>query len=77
MDDKGRLQIPKEIRDQLGLKPGKVKGRIEGETLVIEPSSNMFDKLASYVKCNFDSLETSLPELRKSAEKQGLNEVKR
>jgi AbrB family looped-hinge helix DNA binding protein len=78
IDDKGRLQIPKEIRERLGLKAGQVlNGRIEGQSLVVEPAMNVFDKLASSVRCNFGSLEKSLPELRRAAERQGRREIER
>jgi AbrB family looped-hinge helix DNA binding protein len=77
MDDKGRLHIPKEIRDRLGLKAGQVLiGRIEGQSLVVEPTVGVFDRLANSARCNFDDLETSLPELRRAAERQGRREVK-
>jgi len=66
MDEKGRLHIPKEIRDRLGLKAGQVlKGRVEGHALVLEPTTSVFDRLAASVKCNFSDLEESLPELRR------------
>lgn len=63
------MHIPKEIRERLGI-TGKVKGRIEGGVLVIEPISNLLDKLASQVKVNFESIEEALPSLRKAAEEQ-------
>lgn len=78
MDEKGRLHVPKEIRERLGLRVGQtLNGRIEGKSLVVEPASNVFDRLASSVKCNFGSLEEALPELRRAAEKQGRREVSR
>lgn len=77
MDEKGRLHIPKEIRNRLGFKSGQVlNGRIEGQSLVVEPALNIFDRLAKSVRCNFTDLEKSLPELRRAAEKQGRREVK-
>ncbi|MGI0083645.1 MAG: AbrB/MazE/SpoVT family DNA-binding domain-containing protein [Nitrososphaerales archaeon] len=76
MDDKGRLHIPKEIRDRLGLRSGQVlKWRIEGESLVVEPALSVFDRLANSAKCNFGNLEKVLPKLRRAAEKQGRREV--
>ncbi len=37
LDDKGRITIPKELRDSLGIKK-KVRIRREGSRLVIEPA---------------------------------------
>lgn len=75
MDRKGRILIPKEVRDKLGIKPGQVSGKIAGQALLIESNSNIFDKLAGLTKCNFQSVEKALPHLRKTAEKQLMREV--
>ena len=41
---KGQVTIPKEIREELGLKPGdKVIFRKEGENIVLEPASTLLD----------------------------------
>ncbi len=75
VDEKGRLHIPKEVRQRLGIRTGSVSGRVEGQALIIEPTSNLFDKLAGVTKFNFDSVERSLPKLRRSAERQALREL--
>lgn len=77
MDEKGRLHIPREIRDKLGLRAGQIlKGRIEGQSLVVEPTTNVYDRLAASVQTDFEDLETSIPELRRIAESRGRKEVK-
>ena len=41
---KGQVTIPKEIREELGLKPGdKVIFRKEGDSVVLEPASTLLD----------------------------------
>ena len=77
VDEKGRLHIPKKMREDLGIKPGQVKGRMQGQTLVIEPASNAFDRLSNTTKCNFASVEKSLPRLRKAAEERLVQEIER
>lgn len=74
VDRKGRMHIPKEIRDKLGIKT-RVKGSVKGGVLVIEPISNLLDKLAGQVRFNFNGIEESLPGLRITAEEQLLKEI--
>ena len=41
VDSKGRIVIPQEIRDSLGLTPGtEVEVRIENETAIVEPEDD-------------------------------------
>jgi AbrB family looped-hinge helix DNA binding protein len=70
VDEKGRLQIPREVRERLGIKKSVTARIEENGSLSIEPASNLYDKLASDVTFNFRSVEKSLPDLRKTAEKQ-------
>jgi AbrB family looped-hinge helix DNA binding protein len=37
IDRAGRLVIPKELRDRVGLRPGRVEVRVEGSGLRVEP----------------------------------------
>lgn len=37
IDKAGRLVIPKELRERVGLGPGEVDVRVEGATLRVEP----------------------------------------
>ena len=37
IDKAGRLVIPKELRDRIGLVPGEVDVRVEGASLRVEP----------------------------------------
>jgi AbrB family looped-hinge helix DNA binding protein len=69
VDRKGRMLIPKEIRERLALKD-KVRGTVADGTLVIEPTSDILDKLSKHVKFRFRSIETALPALRLAAAKQ-------
>jgi AbrB family looped-hinge helix DNA binding protein len=73
VDSKGRIQVPKELRQELGI--GKeVSVRIEGGTMTIEPVERLFDRLASEVRFNFKSVATELPRLRKAAEEELLKQ---
>jgi len=46
MDSKGRIQIPKKVRDEMNLKPGqKLKIKIEdGNLVILKPISANFSK---------------------------------
>jgi AbrB family looped-hinge helix DNA binding protein len=71
VDSKGRIQVPKELREELRI--GKeVSVRIEGGTMTIEPFERIFDRLANEVTFNFKSVATELPNLRKAAEEEML-----
>jgi len=76
VDEKGRLQIPREVREKLGIKKSVTAKIEEDGSLSIEPASNLYDRLASDVRFNFSSIEKSLPGLRRKAEKQLLKEVR-
>jgi len=74
VDSKGRIQVPKELREELGI--GKeVSVRIEGGTMTIEPVERVFDRIASEVRFNFKSVATGLPKLRKAAEEELLKQA--
>ncbi len=74
VDKKGRIHIPKELRERFGVKK-KVRARIERGVISIEPITNVVDRLTHEVKFNFESVEEALPRLRKAAEEQLLQEV--
>jgi len=69
VDERGRLQIPKDVRSKLGIKQS-VKATIEKWIDSREPASNVLERLRSNVRSDFKNLEKSLPSLRKAAEKQ-------
>lgn len=73
VDEKGRLHLPKEIRDTLGIK-NEVRARIKNGTVTIEPITKIMDRLATQVKFTFRSVEKELPSLRRVAEKQLVKE---
>ena len=74
VDKKGRIHIPKELRERLGVKK-KVRARIERGVISIEPITDVVDRLGREVKFNFKSVEEALPGLRRVAEEQLLQEV--
>ncbi len=76
VDRKGRLHIPKNVRDKLGI-DGEVKATLKDGSMTIEPASDLLEKLGREVKFNFKSVEDALPALRKSAEKQLKKEMAR
>ncbi len=74
VDKKGRIHIPKDLREKLGVKK-KVRARVERGVISIEPITNVLDRLGREVKFNFKSVEEVLPSLRKAAEEQLLRDV--
>jgi len=69
VDSKGRIQVPRELREQLGIRK-EVSVKIEDGTMIIEPVESIFDRLAKEVTFNFKSVGTELPKLRKAAEEE-------
>jgi len=69
VDSKGRIQIPKDIRQELGIRE-QVSATIEGGVMKVEPVESILDRLAKSVKFNYSSIESALPKLRKAAERQ-------
>jgi AbrB family looped-hinge helix DNA binding protein len=74
VDSKGRIQIPKDVREELGIK-GEVSARIEDGTVKIEPVERVLDRLSREVRFNFKGVEEDMPKLRRSAEKELLKHV--
>lgn len=74
VDSKGRIQVPKELREQLGIRK-EVTVKIENGTMTIEPVERVFDRLASEVRFNFKSVAEDLPRLRKAAEDELLKQM--
>ncbi len=69
VDEKGRIQVPKKIRERLGIKR-TVKASVKGHSLVIEAEDDPWEELARIVKTRFKDVEKELPALRKAAEEQ-------
>jgi AbrB family looped-hinge helix DNA binding protein len=69
VDSKGRIQIPKDVREELGIK-NEVSARIEEGVVRIEPVEGILDRLSRRVRFNFKSVEEDLPKLRKAAERE-------
>ncbi len=74
VDEKGRIQIPKKIRERLGIKK-TVKASVKGRSLIIEAQEDPWDEMARVVKTRFKDVEKELPSLRKAAEKQFFKEL--
>ena len=74
MDSKGRIQIPKNIRRELDIRE-EVIATVENGAMKIEPVENILDKLSKSIKFKYGDVESSLPALRKAAEKQLLKEI--
>jgi AbrB family looped-hinge helix DNA binding protein len=74
VDSKGRIQVPKELREQLGIRR-EVSVKIENGTMTIEPVERIFDRLAGEVRFNFKSVAAELPKLRKAAEEELLKQA--
>ena len=69
VDSKGRIQIPKDVREELGIRK-EVSATIEDGYVTIEPVERIFDRLATQVRFNFKSIEKDLPKLRRAAEEE-------
>ncbi len=74
VDDKGRIQVPKKIRERLGIKD-TVKAKLKGRSLIIEAEDDPLEELGKIVKTRFKDLEKELPTLRKAAEEQAFKEL--
>jgi AbrB family looped-hinge helix DNA binding protein len=74
VDSKGRIQVPKELRERLGIRR-EVSVKIENGTMTIEPVERIFDRLAGEVRSNFKSVAAELPKLRKAAEQELLKQA--
>lgn len=74
IDSKGRIQVPKKLRERLGVKK-TVKARISDNKLIIEPSRDPLEELADQVDFTFTSILEELPTLRRAVEKQLIKET--
>ena len=71
IDSRGRITLPKEVRDQLNLHPGDTLVlRTSGGKIVLEKASNPFEKLADLL-----GNLTFTRELRKEAETKAVEEA--
>jgi AbrB family looped-hinge helix DNA binding protein len=69
VDSKGRIQVPKDLREQLGI-AREVSVTAENGAMTIEPVERILDRLANEVQFNFKSIASELPKLRKTAEEE-------
>ncbi len=69
VDEKGRIQVPKKIRERLGIKH-TVKASVRGRSLIIEAEEDPLEELASIIKTRFTDFEKEMPAMRKAAEEQ-------
>jgi len=76
VDDKGRILIPKEIRDRLGIK-NMVKIRVEEDKIVIIPVRDPLHLLTASVVKGTRDVASEIRSLRRTAEEEafkGLDE---
>ncbi len=69
VDEKGRILVPKKIRERLGIKH-TAKASVKGRSLIIEAEDDPWEELARIVKTRFKDVEKELPALRRAAEEQ-------
>jgi AbrB family looped-hinge helix DNA binding protein len=74
VDSKGRIQIPKKIRERLRI-GDEVSATIDDKRIIFEPTEHILDRLAKEVKFNFKSVHKDMPKLRKAAERELLKQV--
>ena len=71
VDDKGRILIPKEIREKLGIK-NIVKIKVEGDKLVITPIRDPLHILTASVVKGTRDVASEIKSLRRAAEEEAL-----
>ena len=72
LDERGRITIPREVRERLGLKPGeRLLIKVQGSSIIITRAENPFKVIEGILKDL--TFERSL---RYEAEKQALQELK-
>ena len=69
MDEKGRIQVPKKIRERLGIKH-TVKASVKGHSLIIEAEDDPLEELAEIIETRFRDFEKEMPAMRRAAEEQ-------
>jgi len=74
VDSKGRLQLPKQLREELGIRK-QVSATIENGIVKLEPVESILDRVSKDVKFRFKSVRTDMPILRRSAERELFKEV--
>ncbi len=76
IDRRGRIVIPKAVREGIGL--GRVaRLRVEGGKITIEPAISPLKALRRTVRVNITDVEGELRELRREAEEQLRREASR
>jgi AbrB family looped-hinge helix DNA binding protein len=74
VDTKGRIQLPKQLREELGIE-GKVSATIENGRIEIEPLETILGRLSKNIRFKFKSVGTDMPKIRKAAETQLYKEI--
>jgi len=74
VDSKGRIQLPRDIREDLGIR-AEVSATIENGKVTLEPVDAILDRLSKSARFKYKSVETALPSLRKAAERELLKEI--
>lgn len=69
VDSKGRIQIPRDVRQELGIK-GEVSASVENGGVRIEPIEGLYDRFSREVEFKFGGVERDMPKLRRAAEKE-------
>ncbi len=73
-DKKGRILIPKEVRDALGIRDA-VAARVEGDKLIIKPLKDPIDALVASVIRGTTDVEKEIRELRESTLKEAVKRL--
>ena len=75
VDRKGRIVIPRELRDRLGIGDA-VRIRVEGGRLIIEPVRDPLEKLSRLVRRGTKDVEKEIRDLREAAIREAYRRLK-
>ncbi len=74
VDGKGRILIPKEVREKLGIR-SLVKLRVEKDRLILIPVNDPLEELTANVVKGTSDVAREIRGLRRVAEREALREV--
>ena len=74
VDSKGRILIPKEVRERLGIK-GAVKLKVEENRIIVTPLADPLEALTASVIKGTSDVAREIRALRRAAEEEALRRL--